>query len=631
MGRKIIKSIIGTGIAILFIITSIPPLINGYNINDIQISFQHSQLKTSWFIDERAAKQLIEKIDKNPNVITMTNEKPVIITGGPMNSSWPMQSHDAYHTGLSPYTTAGNPGAEKWRFNSEYGSIEQSSAVIDTNGIIYFGTKGAGSLFALYPNGTKKWKYDVQPGTQVWSTPAIAEDDTIYIGTWGGGYLYAVNPDGTQKWAICLTPYTNIDSSIIIGKDGTIYFGCENGRVYAVNPNGTVKWYYPTGGFVASCPAIHDDNIIYVGSSDGYLYALYLNGTICWRFKTGGWIKGNPTITDDGTIYVSSFDGYLYALYPNGTMKWSATTGHSVAGAGVALSPDGIIYIGTELLRAYYPNGTLKWSTDVHGSIYGTTPAVSADGTIYVSAGLDLVAVNPGGTERWRHTIADTNAYSSPCIGADGSVYVGSSWGGIMPYGYLHAFGNGPLRAEAGGSYSGLASHTPVQCNGLVFGGFPPYAYLWDFGDGNTSVEENPSHLYRNIGSYNITFTVTDDEGNMSTDTTTATVTYGPPLVSFLKPESAIYLANLKLWPFQHPLVFGKITIEADVTHPFLSIDRVEFYKWDHLQMTDTTPPYTWTWSERIPLRSTHKIGITIKAYTSETMGYNFMEITKFF
>ena len=388
---------------------------------------------------------------------------------GPMDSAWPMQSHDIYHTGLSPYNTANNPGAEKWRFKSDYGAIEQSSAVIDTNGIIYFGTKGAGSLFALYQNGSKKWKYDVQPGTQVWSTPAIAEDGTIYVGTWGGGYLYAVNPDGTQKWAICLIPYTNIDSSIIIGNDNTIYFGCENNRVYAMNPNGTERWHYSTGGFIASCPAIGNNNMIYVGSGDGYLYGLYPNGTLNWRFETGGWIKGNPTIAHDGIIYVPSFDGYLYALYPNGTMKWRASTGSSVAGAGVALANDETIYIGTELLRAYYPNGTLKWASDVHGSIYGTTPAVSSDGTIFVSAGLDLVAVNPNGTERWRTTIAGTSAYSSPCISEDGAIYVGSTWyQNHMPYGHLIAIGSGePKKIE-------------IQQPG------PSKLYLFGLGIGNT-------------------------------------------------------------------------------------------------------------------------------------------------
>jgi len=49
------------------------------------------------------------------------------------------------------------------------------------------------------------------------------------------------------------------------------------------------------------------------------------------------------------------------------------------------------------------------------------------------------------------------------------------------------------------------------------FGKFP-YTYLWDFGDGSTSDEKTPSHIYNKAGTYNVTFTVTDDEGSEESD-----------------------------------------------------------------------------------------------------------------
>jgi len=41
--------------------------------------------------------------------------------------------------------------------------------------------------------------------------------------------------------------------------------------------------------------------------------------------------------------------------------------------------------------------------------------------------------------------------------------------------------------------------------------------YLWDFGDGNISPQANPIHVYDTPGNYNVTLTVTDNDGGSST------------------------------------------------------------------------------------------------------------------
>jgi len=362
-----------------------------------------------------------------------------------MDSPWPIHCHDTYHTGQSPYSTADNPGIEKWRFECNW---LEDTPVIDNEGTVYFGCNDR-YLYAIYPNGMEKWKYKTG-GLILGSSPAINEDGTIYVGSWDGK-LYAINSNGTLRWRF--NSGDIIPSSPVIADDGTIYFGTEGKKVYAVNPNGTEKWHYETGSWITSDPAIGDDGTVYIGSMDYYLYALYPNGTLRWRFKIGDRIYGSPSIAEDGTIYIgSSWNSYLYALYPNGTLKWR------YGGAGTPNNPsigsDGTIYAGyMDKLVALNPNGSLKWEFYIGNDrfIGKSAPAISEDGTIYFgihlgtpgdSNGGEIIAVNPNGTEQWRKKIADEWVESSPSITEDGTVYIGSS--SLVSgddFGYLHAFG----------------------------------------------------------------------------------------------------------------------------------------------------------------------------------------------
>jgi len=410
---------LAVGIIFLFIVSSITPIVFGYN-------------------EESSCSS-----DDENNIF----EKPTALSG-PMDSPWPMKSHDTHHTGRSPYSTADNQLVEKWRFVTTDGYVEAGS-VIDKDGIIYFGELSMGhNLYALYPNGDLKWTYDTNGW--IWSTPAINEDGTIYIGSLDC-YLHAINPDGTEKWTCNVGG--NIVTSPAIADDGTIYYGTSTGelcKIGAINPNGTKKWEYKVGDVITSDPAIADDGTIYIGSQDSYLYAMYPNGTLRWRFKTERRIMGHPSIADDGTIYLGAYDSYLYALYPNGTMKWKFLMYSSISGSP-SIGTDGTIYACSSNLYAINPNGTLIWEFDFGPNrwVGGSCPVISADGTIFVGVrysdgvGGELIAVNSDGTERWRsERLCNRWIDSSPCIGADGTVYIGSSTFKSNYIGYLHAFGS---------------------------------------------------------------------------------------------------------------------------------------------------------------------------------------------
>ncbi|RLF24648.1 MAG: hypothetical protein DRN01_06845, partial [Thermoplasmata archaeon] len=57
--------------------------------------------------------------------------------------------------------------------------------------------------------------------------------------------------------------------------------------------------------------------------------------------------------------------------------------------------------------------------------------------------------------------------------------------------------------------------------------------YTWDFGDGNISYEQNPTHVYGDIGNYTITLIVRDNDGATSQKTKTITITNTPPMADF--------------------------------------------------------------------------------------------------
>jgi len=379
-----------------------------------------------------------------PSIVSAFTE-----SGGVMDSAWPMICHDLHHTSQSPYSTANNPGLEKWRFKCEgptgwvFGGI-----VIGEDGTLYFGDY-SWYVYALHPDGSLKWKY--KTGGAITSAPALAEDGTLYIGAWDD-YLHAVySTNGTRKWVFYAND-ANIDCAPTIAPDGTIYIGTLSSlgygnKLYAVNPNGTEKWRFQTGSDVFSSPALGDDGTIFFGSHDTYVYALYPNGTLKWQYKTGNYVMGSPSITTDGTVYIGSRDGNLYALYQNnGTMKWQCSIGY-LTSTNPSIGNDGTIYIGGRYLTAIYPNGTIKWSFNMgtNRRIEWSSPAISADGTIYVGthigdgAGGEIIAVNPDGTERWRKQIALHWVDSSPSIAEDGTVYIGSTYD--QGKGYLHAFG----------------------------------------------------------------------------------------------------------------------------------------------------------------------------------------------
>jgi outer membrane protein assembly factor BamB len=494
---------------------------------------------------------------------------------GPIDSAWPMQSHDQNHSGRSPYNSAHNPGVEKWRFKTRGGVT--SGIAIDMDDTLYFGDF-SGWLYALNPDGSLKWENEAMAYITL-EMPCIANNGIIYIGS--HARLQAWDRNGTQLWSISLGG--NIGSSPAVADDGTIYVGHMNNDMCAINPNGTIKWKYTTGSWIACDPTIHPDGTIIFGSSDTYIYALYPNGTLRWRYKTGEIVRGHASIDENGVIYMSCWDGYLYAFYVNGTLKKKFDM-PIAGGETMAFGPDGTIYVTYDGLAAIDPSDwTVKWKYDYlegYEKAFLSSPAVSADGIIYIGTeiketrGGQIYAINPDGTLRWRKWISNTNVEGSPAIAEDGTIYIGSRWNSQTGgYGCIHAFNEytgsntPPTKPALGGSclnwdreWDLSMRSTDPENN--------PIAYYVEWGDGTSEedwtievysgIPEHVQHVYQRMGKYTIRAKARDSLG-LESDWATLTIRLSHPyqnswieLLQNRFPNIAQILDLLNQWIINH-------------------------------------------------------------------------------
>lgn len=104
---------------------------------------------------------------------------------------------------------------------------------------------------------------------------------------------------------------------------------------------------------------------------------------------------------------------------------------------------------------------------------------------------------------------------------------------------------------------------------------------------------------------------------------------YANPGVVITTPqEKHLYILGNDKGKFPATVIVGKITVEAQVNGELGLIQKVEFYKDNKLQGTDTEAPYTWTWNNRSFFRHTIK---TVAYFNDTTTLTSQITVWKFF
>jgi DNA-binding beta-propeller fold protein YncE len=361
-----------------------------------------------------------------------------------------------------------------------------------------------GALSAVFtPDGSHA--YVVQGGLAGGNVVAyVRTSDNTVQGTIPVGLQpesIAITPDGSKVYVGNSNPDTtgpltgHYKISVIQTSDNSVSvidMGTDNApNRLAVTPDGTQLWVVTRFPNVITLFDTATDTL----SSGTNPISPYTSG--------GGFGSGIAFTPDGSKAYVSEFVGQ--EVTPINVAARTPGTSISMSGqlaSWVAISPDGNVAYVT------LANGTV--------AVIDTATNIVRSGTGYpitVGNSPNEVAFTPNGKIAY---VANSNSASVSPIDttavppvAGTAVSVGNAPQGVAiqpDQGPTADFTATPAQAGSASSFDGSGSTDP---EGSVA------RYDWDWGDGTGSLDAGPtpSHTYAAGGSYNVTLTVTDDEG----------------------------------------------------------------------------------------------------------------------
>ncbi len=181
---------------------------------------------------------------------------------------------------------------------------------------------------------------------------------------------------------------------------------------------------------------------------------------------------------------------------------------------------------------------------------------------------------------------------------------------------------NENLTAIFNGPYQGYIN-TPITFNATATGGEKPYSFEWDFGDGSEiSFLQQPTHIYKNAGTYTITVNVTDSQlYQQNQDIVTAEITIEDeninPTLTIEKPSQGLYINDNMIISLQSTIILGDLTIKASATDDESGLRNVTFAVNGDMKEEVIIPPYTWLWD--IGTFGKNVISVTANDYTGNS------------
>jgi alpha-tubulin suppressor-like RCC1 family protein len=241
------------------------------------------------------------------------------------------------------------------------------------------------------------------------------------------------------------------------------------------------------------------NNAIAIAAGDHFSMVLLDDGTILsWGSNKRGQLGDGTQISSNTPVSVSGIN----------TASAIAAGGISEDGHSLAVLSDGSIKSWGHNLNGQLGDGTTTGRlTPVDVSGISTAEDIAAGGSHSLAMLLDGKIMSWGNNLDGQLGDGTNNEKHTPQSVVDNDPPIASAGADITS-------GTAPLNV----TFTGSGTDT----DGSIA------SYGWDFGDGNTSSEQNPAYTYDNDGTYDVTLTVTDDEGATGEDSLTIIVTETP-------------------------------------------------------------------------------------------------------
>nr|MDO8111629.1 PKD domain-containing protein [Candidatus Sigynarchaeota archaeon] len=395
-------------------------------------------------------------------------------------------------------------------------------------------------------------RWNVDDGSLVWNKTWGGTDSDIGRDVWSDGlFVYTSGwtssfagdgifvvkwnaTTGDQVWNVTKT-FTWGGYSIF-GEDSSL-FVCgnivDNAMVMKIDKgNGSTVWTNTWGNGARPC-VFNDgwtdgDSVFTLGLNDsgGYPNTIILvkwnasTGAQLWNTTWTGMVvsQEGPSIWGDGDALYCLTTKYLGSISELALIKWNATDGHQ-------------LWNTTSLLfvRSF---GTAIWGNP--GSIF--TTGFGNMGTLGNELLLSKWNATTGActwTHNWGYEGKDDRGYG--IYGNDSAIYTCGSTEYPL-YGDLvllkwNAAGGHPIANFTANCTQSIAGEnvtftsTSESSDSIAF-------YQWDFGDGSVNATgAAPAHIYQTPGTYNITLSVVDGDGDVDSERKDAFITIIPDLV----------------------------------------------------------------------------------------------------